>query len=261
MMTTPMITQETTKGQAICPYCGVGCRLLMETANGELIRVRGVADAPSNLGAICAKGATLPEVIHTPDRLMQPHVRPARGKDLRPMSWADALGWTATRFREIIDRHGPDAVAFYGSGQLDSEAGYLAVKLFKGSIGTNNTDSNSRLCMASAVAGYPTRLRADGPPRCYADIDLSDCLVVWGSHMAEAFAVTFDRVKAHLKANPGIELIVVDPRRTKTASYATLHVPVAPGGDIPLMNAVGRLLIERRRVDQAFVEAHTEGYQ
>jgi assimilatory nitrate reductase catalytic subunit len=260
MMTTPLIIQETTKGQAICPYCGVGCRLSMESADGELIRVKGVADAPANLGGICAKGATLPEVIHTPDRLMQPHVRPARGKELRPMSWADALGWTAARFREIIDRHGPDAVAFYGSGQLDSEAGYLAVKLFKGSIGTNNTDSNSRLCMASAVTGYQTSLGADGPPCCYADIDLSDCLVVWGSNMADAFPVTFNRVKAHLKANPGVELIVVDPRRTNTANDATLYVPVAPGGDIPLMNAVGRLLLERGAVDHDFIAAHTEGF-
>jgi ferredoxin-nitrate reductase len=151
-------------------------------------------------------------------------------------------------------------VAFYGSGQLDSEASYLAVKLFKGSIGTNNTDSNSRLCMASAVTGYQTSLGADGPPCCYADIDLSDCLVVWGSNMAEAFPVTFNRVKAHLKANPGVELIVVDPRRTDTAKYATLYVPVAPGGDIPLMNAVGRLLIERGAVDHDFVAAHTEGF-
>jgi anaerobic selenocysteine-containing dehydrogenase len=200
-------------------------------------------------------------VIHTPDRLMQPHVRPARDKELRPMSWVDALGWTAARFRQIIDRHGPDAVAFYGSGQLDSEAGYLAVKLFKGSIGTNNTDSNSRLCMASAVAGYRTSLGADGPPTCYADIELSDCVVVWGSNMAEAFPVTFDRVKAHLKANPGVELIVVDPRRTITAKYATLYIPVAPGGDISLMNAVGRLLLERGAVENDFVAAHTEGLE
>jgi ferredoxin-nitrate reductase len=260
MMTTPSMVQETTKGQAICPYCGVGCRLLMESAHGELIRVTGVADAPANLGGICAKGATLPEVIHTPDRLMQPHVRPARGKELRPMRWADALGWAAARFREIVDRHGPDAVAFYGSGQLDSEASYLAVKLFTGSIGTNNTDSNSRLCMASAVTGYQTSLGADGPPCCYADIDLSDCLIVWGSNMADAFPVTFNRVKAHLRTNPGVELIVVDPRGTNTATHATLYVPVAPGGDIPLMNAVGRLLLERGAVDHDFVAAHTEGF-
>jgi len=251
---------RTTTGEAICPYCGVGCRLWMEAAYGGLIRVKGVADAPANLGGICAKGATLPQVIQTPDRLMTPLLRPARGKELRPVGWAEAMRWTTGRFREIIDRCGPDAVAFYGSGQLDSEAGYLAVKLFKGSIGTNNTDSNSRLCMAAAVTGYRTSLGADGPPTCYADIDLSDCIVIWGSNMAEAFPVTFDRVRARLKANADVGLIVVDPRRTSTAEAASLHVPVAPGGDIPLMNAVGRLLLERGAVDLAFVEAHTEGF-
>src|SRR6266446_5800104 len=260
MMTIPLSIQETKKGEAICPYCGVGCRLLMESADGELVRVEGVADAPANLGGICAKGATLPEVIHTPDRLVQPQVRATRDQSFRPVHWADALKWTAERFREIIERHGPDAVAFYGSGQLDSESVYTAVKLFKGSIGTNNTDSNSRLCMASAVTGYQTSLGADGPPCCYADIDLSDCLVVWGSNMAEAFPVTFNRVKAHLKAHPGVELVVVDPRRTNTAKYATLYVPVAPGGDIPLMNAVGRLLLEHGAVEHDFVAAHTEGF-
>jgi anaerobic selenocysteine-containing dehydrogenase len=252
---------RTTKGQAICPYCGVGCRLWMESAYGELIRIKGVADAPANLGGICAKGATLTQVIQTPDRLTQPQVRAARDKDLRPMSWPDALNWTAARFRALIEKHGPDAVAFYGSGQLDSESVYTAVKLFKGSIGTNNVDTNSRLCMAAAVAGYRTSLGSDGPPPCFADIDLSDCIIVWGSNMAEAHPVTFDRVNAHLKAEPSTQLIVVDPRRTNTAEHATLHVPVAPGGDIPLMNAVGRILIERKVVDHAFIEAHTEGYK
>jgi anaerobic selenocysteine-containing dehydrogenase len=233
----------------------------MEAAYGELIRVKGVVDAPANLGGICAKGATLPQVIQTPDRLVQPHVRAERGKDLKPLDWTAALEWTAARFRAIIAKHGPDAVAFYGSGQLDSEAVYTAVKLFKGSIGTNNVDTNSRLCMAAAVAGYRTSLGADGPPPSYDDIELSDCLIAWGSNMAEAHPVTFDRVKAHLKANPSAQLIVVDPRRTNTAEHAALHVPVAPGGDIPLMNAVGRLLIERRAVDHAFIASHTEGYK
>jgi ferredoxin-nitrate reductase len=251
---------DTIKGQAICPYCGVGCRLGVESARGRVTRVKGVEDAPANLGGICAKGATLPQVVQTPDRLLQPSVRAERGGEHRPVGWEEALGYLADRFRALIDRYGPHSVAFYGSGQLDSEAGYTAVKLFKGSIGTNNTDSNSRLCMASAVTGYRSSLGADGPPPCYADIDLSDCLVCWGSNLAEAFPVTFDRVKAHLKANPGTELIVVDPRRTNTAEYATLHVPVAPGGDIPLMNAVGRLLLEWGRVDEAFVAAHTDGF-
>jgi anaerobic selenocysteine-containing dehydrogenase len=252
---------RTISGEAICPYCGVGCRLGVEASHGKILRVKGVVDAPANLGGICAKGATLPQVIQIPERLARPLVRTSRDKERRPMEWSDALRWTATRFREIIARHGADSVAFYGSGQLDSEAVYTAVKLFKGSIGTNNTDSNSRLCMAAAVAGYRTSLGADGPPSCYADIELSDCLIAWGSNMAEAHPVTFDRVKAHLKAMPGVELIVVDPRKTSTAEEATLHIPVAPGGDIPLLNAVGRVLIERGRVDQSFIEAHTEGYK
>jgi ferredoxin-nitrate reductase len=252
---------RTTEGEAICPYCGVGCRLWMEAAYGQVIRVKGVADAPANLGGICAKGATLPQVLHTPDRLAQPRLRARRDGERRPVSWDAALEWTAGRFREIIAAHGPDAVAFYGSGQLDSEAVYVAGKLFKGSIGTNNTDSNSRLCMAAAVAGYRTSLGADGPPPCYADIDRADCIVIWGSNMAEAHPVTFDRVKARRKADPGVELIVVDPRRTPTAEHATLHVPVAPGGDIPLMNAVARMLIERGAIDGAFIAAHTAGFE
>ncbi len=251
---------RTTDGEAICPYCGVGCRLWMESAYNELIRVRGVADAPANRGGICAKGATLPQVLHTPDRASQPLIREAKGAELRPVTWDRALGLVAQRFREIIAQHGPDSVAFYGSGQLDSEAVYVVGKLFKGSIGTNNTDSNSRLCMASAVAGYRTSLGADGPPTCYEDIDHADCLVAWGSNMAEAHPVTFDRVKARLKAEPGVELIVVDPRRTQTAEHATLHVPVAPGGDIALMNALGRLLLDRGALDEAFVAAHTSGF-
>ncbi len=251
---------RTVKGQAVCPYCGVGCRLWMESAYGEILRVKGVADAPANLGGICAKGATLPQVIQTHDRIMQPQVRASRNQELRPVKWSDALGWTAGRFREVIAKHGPHAVAFYGSGQLDSESGYLAVKLFKGSIGTNNTDSNSRLCMASAVAGYRTSLGADGPPPSYKDIDVTDCIVAWGTNLDDAFPVTFDRVKARMKADPGVELIVVDPRRTGTADRATLFVPVAPGGDIPLMNAVARLLVERGAIDRGFVDSHTEGF-
>src|SRR5258705_5593399 len=112
--------------------------------------------------------------------------------------------------------------------------------------------------MTAAVGASRRSLGADGPPCCYADIDLSDCVVVWGSNMAEAFPVTFDRVKAHLKANPGVELIVVDPRRTNTAKSATLYVPVTPGGDIPLMNAVGRLLLDPGAVDHDFVATHTQ---
>src|SRR5215211_1912165 len=184
-----VIDHRATSGEAICPYCGVGCRLWMESAYGEILRVKGCADAPANRGGICAKGATLPQVLHTPDRLTQPQIAMASGH-LRPASWEKAFDFAAQKLQTIIAEHGPDAVAFYGSGQLDTESVYLVGKLFKGGLGTNNTDSNSRLCMAAAVAGYRTSLGSDGPPCCYDDIELADVLVVMGSNMAEAHPVT-----------------------------------------------------------------------
>src|SRR5262249_46331743 len=160
------------------------------------------------------------------DRLTQPMVRPSRGEPFRPTSWDGVLKKLAERFKGIIAEHGPDAVAFYGSGQLDTESAYLACKLFKGHLHTNNTDSNSRLCMASAVAGYRSSLGSDGPPCCYEDIDLADLIVVLGSNMAEAHPVLWDRVKQALAARPSLTLVVVDPRKTATARAADVHLPV-----------------------------------
>jgi len=159
-----------------------------------------------------------------------------------------------------MDRHGPDAVAFYGSGQLDTESSYLACKLFKGHLHTNNTDSNSRLCMASTVAGYRGSLGSDGPPTCYEDIDLADVILVIGSNMAEAHPVVFDRVRAVRQANRQQTVIVVDPRRTATARVADMHLPIRPGGDIAFLNALGRLLLDSGSVDRSFIDAHTKGF-
>ena len=166
------------QSETICPYCGVGCRLQVDGNPATELRIRGVADAPANLGRICAKGLLLGETINTPDRLIRPQIRRARRDDFQDADWPTALRYAAEVFRNILNTHGPDAVAFYGSGQLDSEAAYLVGKLFKGTIGTNNTDSNSRLCMAAAVAGYRTSLGSDGPPPCYDDIDHADVILV-----------------------------------------------------------------------------------
>jgi ferredoxin-nitrate reductase len=255
-----LLDHRATDGEAICPYCGVGCRLWIEAAYGEVLRVKGCADAPANRGGgICAKGATLPQVLSTPDRLTQPHLM--HNGQLRPATWDKTLDFTARRLKEIIAAHGPDSVAFYGSGQLDTETVYLVGKLFKGHLGTNNTDSNSRLCMASAVAGYRTSLGSDGPPTCYDDIDEADVMLVIGSNMAEAHPVTFDRIRERRKgANPP-KLIVIDPRRTPTAEAADLHVPIAPGGDIALLNALGRRLLTAGQVDEAFLRDHTAGFE
>jgi len=248
-------------GEAICPYCGVGCRLRIEGWPGQPQRIRGVADAPANLGRLCAKGATLLEALKTPDRLLVPMLRPTRQEEFRPVPWEHALGFVVQQLREIVRSYGPDSVAFYGSGQLDTETAYLACKLFKGFLGTNNTDSNSRLCMAAAVAGYRTSLGSDGPPCCYEDIDHADVIFIIGSNMAECHPVTFDRVRAAKKRRPHMRIIVADPRCTPTARESDLHLPVAPGGDIALLNALGRIILELGGVARDFVERHTQGFE
>lgn len=256
------IDHRATTGEAICPYCGVGCRLWAEAAYGEVLRVKGAPDAAANMGAICAKGALLPQSLQPPDRLLQPQSRPRRASDLRPTSWDKVFQFTAERLLRIVNTYGPDSVAFYGSGQLDSEATYLAVKLFKGYLGTNNTDSNSRLCMASAVAGYVSSLGSDGPPTCYDDIDSADLVLIVGSNMAEAHPVTFDRLKARRAQEGGHPFVVViDPRRTKTAEVADLHIPLAPGSDVALFNLIARRLLDRGKYDASFVDASTEGFE
>ncbi|HEY1377468.1 MAG TPA: nitrate reductase [Gemmataceae bacterium] len=247
-------------GESVCPYCGVGCRLRFAGSPGGPMAVRGVEAAAANRGRICAKGAQLGPTVATPDRLTRPLIRPSRRDEFRPVDWDAALDFLAERFTDLLLAHGPDAVAFYGSGQLDTEAVYAAVKLFKGTLGCNHTDSNSRLCMAAAVAGYKTSLGADGPPCCYDDIDHADLVLVIGSNMAEAHPVTFDRLRDAKRVRPGLTVVVIDPRRTATADIANLHIPVAPGGDIALLNLVGRLLIDRGLTDEAFIEAHTNGF-
>ncbi len=246
-------------GESVCPYCGVGCRLWAEVGYGKVLRVKGAADAPANRGGICAKGATLDQTVAAFDRLAQPLLRKSRQHELAPVSWDVALDTLARRLATIIRDDGPDRVAFYGSGQLDSAAVYCAVKLFKGRLGTNNTDSNSRLCMATAAAAYHTSLGSDGPPACYDDIELADTIFIAGSNTADAHPVTFDRIKAARKANPELKLIVADPRRTATAEHADLHLPVRPGNDIGLLNALACAIWRRGGIDFDFARAKCRG--
>jgi ferredoxin-nitrate reductase len=247
-------------GESICPYCGVGCRLRLEGEGRRVHGVRGVEEAAANLGRLCAKGAQLGPTIQTADRLTRPQLRRARHDAFRPTDWDTALAYVAEIFTDILHTHGPEAVAFYGSGQLDTETAYVVSKLFKGCLGCNNTDSNSRLCMAAAVAGYRASLGSDGPPCCYDDIELADVILIIGSNMAEAHPVTFERIRASKKARPEQQVVVIDPRRTATALGADLYLPVAPGGDIALLNALGQMLVLLGATDQAYVHAHTEGF-
>jgi ferredoxin-nitrate reductase len=249
-------------GETICPYCGVGCRLRLEGSTERIDRIRGVESAPANLGRLCAKGAQLGPTIHTPDRLSFPLIRRRRSDAFQTSDWDTALSYIAEVFADILQRHGPEAVAFYGSGQLDSETTYLATKLFKGHLGCNNTDSNSRLCMAAAAAAYRASLGSDGPPGCYDDIELADVILIVGSNMAEAHPVTFDRIRASKSDRPEQKIIVVDPRRTATAEAADLHLAIAPGSDIALLTALGRiLLLHLKAADESFIARHAAGFE
>ncbi|MBI3320529.1 MAG: molybdopterin-dependent oxidoreductase [Candidatus Omnitrophica bacterium] len=250
-----------TWNKSVCPYCGVGCGVLVGSKEGRVLKVRGDPNHPANFGLLCGKGATLPQMVHTPDRLAHPMMRATREADFRRTSWDEAFERIATRWRRIIEDHGPDAVAFYISGQLLTEDYYVVNKLAKGFLGTNNVDSNSRLCMASAVTGYVSSLGADAPPGCYADIELADCFFLIGTNTAACHPVTFERIRRRkLRAPNRVKVIVADPRKTRTADIADVYLPIQPGTDVALLNAMLNALVEEGVVDRDFIRDHTDNW-
>ncbi|MDE2146789.1 MAG: molybdopterin-dependent oxidoreductase [Burkholderiales bacterium] len=244
--------------RSTCPYCGVGCGVVIESEGAQITGVRGDPRHPANFGRLCAKGQSLhltaSAAVTRHQRLHQPRLH---GRDT---DWDTALDHAAGRFAELIGAHGPDAVGFYISGQLLTEDYYVFNKLAKGLIGTNNIDSNSRLCMSSAVAGYKLTLGADAPPACYEDIDHADLLFIAGSNTAWAHPVLYRRIEDARRTRPGLRVVVVDPRRTETAAQADLHLALRPGSDVALCHGLLHLLLWEGLTDGAFIAAHTEGF-
>jgi assimilatory nitrate reductase catalytic subunit len=249
--------------RSTCPYCGVGCGVVIEHAEGRITGVRGDPDHPANFGQLCSKGRTL-HLTATPQamaaRLTHPLARPQKGAPPVRVQWDDALDELADRFARCIREHGPDSVAFYVSGQLLTEDYYVFNKLAKGLVGTNNIDTNSRLCMSSAVAGYKQTLGADAPPACYEDIDHAGCLFIAGSNTAWAHPVLYRRIESARARNPDLKVVVVDPRRTATASEADLHLAIEPGTDVALFHGMLHLILWDERIDRDFIAAHTAGF-
>lgn len=246
-----------------CSYCGVGCGITVETGIGEhgapvIAKVRGDKLHPVNAGRLCTKGATHAELMRAPGRMTTAHLRPARGQAPTPIPVDDAVRAAAERLRAIVEEHGPDAVALYVSGQMSLESQYLATKLAKGYLRTIHIEANSRLCMASAGTGYKQSLGADGPPGSYDDIDHADLFFVIGANMADCHPILFLRMADRRKA--GARLIVVDPRRTETATHADLFLQIAPGTDLALLNGLLHLLLENGDIDKDFIAEHTEGW-
>jgi ferredoxin-nitrate reductase len=258
--------------KTLCPYCGVGCGLDMsppaipgkpvnrDSEGNPAWQARGDRTHPSSQGMVCVKGATITESLNK-DRLQFPMMRDTLDEPFRRTSWDEALTRITHHIQKVRRSHGADALAMYGSGQFQTEDYYIAQKLMKGCLGTNNFDANSRLCMSSAVSGYIQSFGSDGPPCCYDDLEETDCAFLIGTNTAECHPIIFNRLQKHHKKNRNVKLIVVDPRKTPTAEVADLHLAIRPGTDIDLLNGMANLLLRWECIDRTFIEAHTSGFR
>ena len=248
------------KFNSTCSYCGVGCGVtVIKDRRGRLDLV-GNESYPSNSGRLCSKGMNLHHVVQDQsDRLLKPKMRMARNHDMKEVSWDEAMKRSAAAFKSIIKKYGSDSVGLYVSGQLLTEEYYLANKLTKGFLGTNNIDTNSRLCMSSAVVGYKMTIGDDAPPISYDDIEATDCFFIAGANPAWCHPILFRRIEAHIEANPSTKMIVVDPRKTQTAEMADLHLQITPGSDVYLYNAIASLLYSMGAVDRDFLNNYCNG--
>lgn len=242
-----------------CCYCGVGCGVLIEHDGERILGVSGDPAHPANFGKLCSKGSTLHLTGDLAARALYPELRLGKGLARSRTDWDTALEHAANVFAETIAEHGPDSVAFYISGQLLTEDYYAFNKLARALVGTNNIDSNSRLCMSSAVVGYKRSLGADAPPCSYEDLELSDCVMIVGSNMAYAHPVLFRRLEEAKSRRPQMKVIVIDPRRTDTCDLADLHLTILPGTDVALFHGILHLLLWEDWIDRDFVKAHTDG--
>ena len=238
-----------------CPYCGVGCGVDVQgTADNKLTDLKGSSDHPANFGRLCVKGSKLLETNSASGRLLSPMIEGEKA------SWNDAIGQVASKFSQIIAEHGPDSVAFYVSGQLLTEDYYVANKLMKGYIGSANIDSNSRLCMSSAVAAYKRAFGADAVPCCYEDLEQTELLILVGSNAAWTHPVLFQRIERAKKLNPDIQVVTIDPRKTATSELADLHLAIKPGTDVVLFNGLMTYLATHDALDKEYISANTQGF-
>ncbi len=237
-----------------CPYCGVGCGIIAEPAVDGSVAVRGDKDHPANFGRLCSKGAALAETLSLDDRLLYPLIDGTR------VSWDSALDRVAEEFSAAIKQHGPDSVAFYVSGQILTEDYYVANKLMKGFIGSANIDTNSRLCMASSVAGHRRAFGSDTVPGTYEDVELADLVVLVGSNLAWCHPVLYQRLEA-ARAKRGTKVVVIDPRETATCAIADVHLALKPGSDVALFNGLLLALAGGNAIDRNYVSRHTTGFK
>lgn len=248
----------------------MGCGVIIETTrdhNGlvEVSGVRGDPEHPANFGRLCTKGSTLhltaSPALQEQARLGSPAIRYQRGSEAQDISWSEAIETVASKFAETIKKHGPDSVAIYVSGQILTEDYYIFNKLMKGLIGSNNIDTNSRLCMSSAVSGYKQTLGADAPPCSYEDLDHAGTIFIAGSNTAYAHPILYRRLEDARKANPDLRVIVVDPRKTDTAKEADLHLQIQPGTDVALFHGMLHIMLWEGWIAEYYIDNFTNGFE
>lgn len=245
-----------------CSYCGVGCGIIVTNDPKNGVTVAGDKDHPVNKGMLCSKGMNLHYVVNdTSDRILYPEMRWSKSHPLERVSWDAALDRAAAVFSSIIKKHGPESVGFYISGQCLTEEYYLVNKLVKGFLKTNNIDTNSRLCMSSAVVGYKKTFGEDSVPIAYDDIELADTFLITGANPAFCHPILFRRIEQHKEKNPKVKIIVIDPRKTDSALAADLHLQIIPGTDIVLYHALAKRILEKGYEDSDFIKKHTENFQ
>lgn len=247
-----LLTESPTK--TTCPYCGVGCGVSATIENDQIIAVSGDRQHPANLGKLCVKGAALDKTMGSQGRLLEPSV------DGQAVSWETAIETVADKLNTIREKHGPGAIAFYLSGQLLTEDYYVANKLAKGFIGTGHVDTNSRLCMSSAVAGYKRAFGSDAVPCNYEDLEQCDLLVMTGSNAAWTHPVLYRRIAAAKEKNPAMRVVVIDPRQTATCDLADLHLAIAPGSDAFVFSGLLKYLKQTDSLDRDYIEQYTQGF-
>ena len=250
--------------RSTCCYCGVGCGVLISSDGEQITGVRGDPEHPANFGRLCSKGSQLhltsTPLVQAQRRLQQPMLRHQRTDALTATDWDTSIAYVAQRIHRCVQEHGPDSIGFYVSGQLLTEDYFLFNKLARGLIGTNQIDSNSRLCMSSAVAGYKQSLGSDAPPCNYEDLDHADLVLIIGANPAYAHPVLYRRLEAARAKRPQMKLVVVDPRRTDSAQDADLHLAIKPGSDVALLNGLLHICFWEGWIQADWIAAHTSGF-
>ena len=240
--------------KAPCRFCGTGCGVLGGVRNKRIVAVKGDPESPVNRGLLCIKGYSLPKILYGEDRFTDPLLR-KNGKFVK-ISWNEALDLVAKKYREAVDKHGPESVAFYGSGQWTVNEGYAAVKFMKVGLGSDNVEANARLCMASAVAGFMSTFGGDEPMGCYDDIEYADTFFLWGSNMAEMHPVLFSRILDRRQKHPLVKLVDLSTVTTRTSEASDIQLVFSPQADLAIANAMAHVIVKEGLVNEAFVAKH-----